>query len=119
MATYTKRALSGSTHGRGVLVVATAIGSGTTIHTASSTTTEGEGDVVTLFALNGDTSSRILVIGWGGTTDPDDLITQTLSSKAGLSLIVADMLIRNSLVIKASADVASKVTIFGYVNRIA
>lgn len=118
MASYSKLKLSGSTDGKGILVAATSIGSGTTIHTAQATTTVGLGDNVTLFAQNNDTVNRILTIGWGGTTDPDDLIIQTIVAKAGLALIVADGFIWNSLIIKAAADVANKVVVHGYVNRI-
>ena len=119
MSTYSKLALSGSTHGKSILVAATAIGSGTTIHTASSTTTDGLGDFITLYAANGHTATLTLVIGWGGTTDPDDLITQDIPPKAGLVLVVADLLLRNSLVVKASAGTGSKIAIHGYANRIA
>lgn len=117
MASFSKLILSGSTDGRGIKVAATAIGSGTTIHTATSDATLP--DLVTLFAINNDASvTRILTIGWGGTTDPDDLIVQSLTSKTGLSLIVADLPLRNSLVIKAACDSANKIIIFGYANRI-
>ncbi len=115
MSTYSKLKLSGSTDGKGVKVAATAIGSGTTIHTAQSGSSL---DLITLFAINSDTATRTLVLGWGGTTDPDDLITQGIPTKSGLSLLVADLPLTNSLVVKASADVANKVIIFGYVNRI-
>ncbi len=116
MSTFSKVVLSGSTDGRGVKVAATAIGSGTTIHTAQASATNP--DLVTLFAENNDTVARILTLGWGGTTDPDDLIVLTLVPKAGLVLLVADLPLRNSLVVKAAADAADKVILFGYVNRI-
>lgn len=119
MTSFTKRALSGSTHGRGIKVTATAIGSGDTIHTASATSTEGEGDLVTLFVYNSDTQTRVLTLGWGGTTDPDDLVKQTIPFQAGLTLVTADMLLRNSLVIKAACDSANKLVVWGYVNRAA
>ncbi len=118
MPTFSKQKLSGSTDGKGILVAATSIGSGTTIHTAQATTTGGLGDNITLFAQNNDTVTRILTIGWGGTTDPDDLIIESISSKSGLALIIADGFLWNSLVIKAAADSASKVVIHGYVNKI-
>ncbi len=116
MSTYSKVFLSGSTDGRGIKVAATSIGSGTTIHTATSDATLP--DLITLFATNSDTVNRILTIGWGGTTSPDDLIVQTLAAQTGLSLIVADLALRNSLVIKASGDSANKLIVWGYVNRI-
>ena len=116
MATYGKEVLSGSTHGRGIKVVATSIGSGTTIHTAqASTTTE---DLITLFAHNDDTEPRTLTLGWGGTSDPDDLIILEIAPQAGLTLVVADLPLRNSLAVLAAADSANKIVIFGSVNRI-
>ncbi len=114
MATYSKTKLSGSTDGKAIKVVATAIGSGTTIHTAQASLL----DLITLFAMNGDTAARTLTVGWGGTTDPDDLITLTLASKSGLVLVAADLPLTNSLVVKAAADVANKVVLFGYVNKV-
>ncbi len=118
MATFTKRALSGSTHGRGIKIAATS-SAGDTVHTASSTSTEGEGDLVTLFAYNSDTAIRTLTLQWGGTSSPDDDIKYAIPPQQGLTLLVPDLLLRNSLVIKAYCDVTNKVTIHGYVNRIA
>jgi hypothetical protein len=118
MATYTKEALSGSTHGRGVLVAATT-SPGTTIHTASSGTTSAGEDVITLFAYNGDTVDRWVVIQWGGTTSPDDDIKLKIPAQSGRTLVAADEILRNSLVIKAYAEVTNKIVISGYANRIA
>lgn len=120
MSTYTRQKLSGSTDGRGIKVAATSIGSGTTIHTASATTTAGLGDLITIFAYNSDTVDRTLTLGWGGTTSPDDLIDIILQPKGGgLILVAADMFLRNSLVVVAAADAANVVTVHGYVSIIA
>jgi hypothetical protein len=119
MSTYKRQKLSGSTDGKGIKVAASAIGSGTIIHTASATTTAGLGDLVTLFAYNSDTVGRMLTLGWGGTTSPDDLIDLLLQPKGGgLILVVADLLLMNSLVIKAAGDAANVITIHGYANVI-
>lgn len=115
---YTKEVLSGSTHGRGILVAATS-SPGTTIHTASTGTTNAGEDIITLYAYNGDTANRTLTIQWGGTTSPDDDIKQIIPPQTGLTLVVADLLLRNTLIIKAWCDVTNKVTIHGTVNRIA
>jgi len=118
MATMSKQTLSGSTNGRGIKVttVSPLDGSDTTIHTAVSGTTDT--DLITLFAYNDDTVTRSLTLGWGGTTDPDDLIIQNIPAQSGLTLLVADLPLRNSLVVVASASVANVIVIFGYVNRI-
>jgi hypothetical protein len=115
---YTKEALSGSTHGRGILVVATAT-PGTTIHTASTGTTSAAEDVIALFAYNSHSSGVVLTVQWGGTTSPDDEIVQLIPSQSGLTLVVADLILRNTLIVKAFAAITNKITIHGYANRIA
>ena len=107
--------LSGSVDGRGIKIVATAIGSGTTIHTAGVATGDGAGDTVSLFCYNSDTVTRILTLGFGGTTSPDDLFTFTLLTVTLLT--IPPLFLRNGLIIKASGDAASKLVIFGYLVR--
>ena len=117
MATVARIPLSGSTHGRGIKVVATAAGSATTIHTAQASTTNV--DVVTLYAHNSSGSAVNLTLTWGGTTDPDDLIRLSVPAASGLTVLVPDMVLRNGLVIGAFAGTANVLTIHGYVNRVA
>lgn len=109
---YTREPLSGSTHGRGIKVAASAT-PGTTIHTGQASTTLT--DVVTLYACNTDTTTRRLTLEWGGTTVPDDNLIFDVPPKATI-LIVADLIIRNSLIVKAFTDTANLVTILGFVN---
>jgi hypothetical protein len=116
VATYAKDKLSGSTDGKGILITATAIGSGTTIHTAQASASLF--DLITLFASNPNATPYVLTIGWGGTTAPDDEIVQTIQGNSGLLLVVADLPLRNSLVVKGATDTGSKVTIFGYITKI-
>lgn len=116
MASYSKGVLSGSTHGRGIKITQTAIGSGDTIHTAVASTTQI--DLVTIFAYNDDAVMRTLTLGWGGTTSPDDLIKVAIQPQAGLTLVVSDLPLRNGLAIKAAASVANVITIHGWVNQI-
>lgn len=108
--------LSGSTHGRGIKVAATA-SSGDTIHTATSSTTDC--DVVTLYAYNSSGSAVNLTLQWGGTTAVDDDIRLAIPATSGLTLVVPDLVLRNSLVIRAYAGTTNVVTIHGYVNRVA
>ena len=116
--TYTVEKLSGSTDGKQIKVTATAIGSGVTIHTATSGS--GDIDLITLYATNNDADgeTRTLCIGWGGTTDPDDLAYFSIPCKDGEVLICERKPIMNSLVIKASADEANDVQISGRVERV-
>jgi hypothetical protein len=113
--TYAKQPLSSSTHGRGIKVttVGPIDGSDTAIHTAVASTTDR--DIVTLWAYNDDTVDRWVEIGWGGTTIPDDVTRQTIPTKAGWVLIEANRILRNSLAIVASAEVANKIVIKGEV----
>lgn len=115
MATYGKQLLSGGTTGKNIKVVATA-SAGTTIHTAVSGTSDL--DEIWLYAMNTDSEDRKLTIEYGGTTSPDDLIEQTITTEAGWTLIVPGLLLQNGLVVKAFAAAANVVVINGYVNRI-
>lgn len=117
MATTVSRIpLSGSTHGRGIKVAATS-SAGTTIHTATSSTTDC--DVVTIYAYNSSASAVNLTLQWGGTTSVDDDIKLSIPATSGLTLVAPDLVLRNSLVIKAYAGTADVVTIHGFANRVA
>lgn len=114
MATFSKQVLSGSTNGRGIEVTATAIGSGTTIHTASSASL----DEIWLYAANQTATAQTLTIGWGATT-AEDTIDILIPGDSGLILVVPGLILTNSLVVRAAATNApDDITIFGYVNRI-
>ena len=110
--TYLRRPLSASTDGRGIKVVQTAT-AGTTIHTAQASATLV--DVVTLIAYNSDTVTRRLTLEWGGATAPDDNLVFDIPAKSTVPLVV-DLLLRNSLVLKAFADAANVVAIFGFIT---
>lgn len=119
MATFSKQILSGSTDGKAIKVAATS-SPGTTIHTASTTTTTL--DEIWLYAQNTDTTDRKLTIQWGGTASPDDDIEYTVKAENGLYLIVPGLILKGNataLVVKAFAATANVITISGYVNRIA
>lgn len=116
--TLEKVALSGgSGHGLPILVAATAIGSGTTIHTATSSTTGY--DEIWLWVSNTHTSAVPLTLGWGGTTDPDHVICNAVSipPNSGPIPIVSGLILRNSLVVKAAGGTTNELLISGYVNR--
>jgi len=118
-ATFTKIPLSGGGNdGLGILVVATAT-TGTTIHTASSTATTV--DELWLYAFNSDTSAINLSIEFGGVTSPKDVIKSAIPAESGLTLICAGLIIQGNAtakIVRAFAGTASKISIFGYVNRI-
>jgi hypothetical protein len=109
---YTREPLSGSTHGRGIKVAATAT-PGTLLHTGQASTTLS--DVVTLYACNTDTVTRRLTLEWGGVTAVDDHLVFDIPPRSTVP-IVLDLVIRNSLVVRAFSDAANVVSIFGFVN---
>ena len=115
MATYAKQLLSGSTNGKGILVVATAT-AGTTIHTAVSGTSDM--DELWIYAVNTHSADIKLTLEWGEATEPDGNIEITVPTESGLMLLVPGLLLQNSLVLKAFAGTASEIVIHGYANRI-
>jgi hypothetical protein len=113
--TVSRIPLSGSTHGRGIKVAATS-SAGDTIHTATASTSDC--DVVTLYAYNSSASAVNLTLQWGGTTAVDDDIKLSIPATSGLTLVTPDMVLRNSLLVKAYAGTTNVVTIHGFVNRV-
>lgn len=114
--TISRIPLSGSTDGKGIKIVATA-SSGTTVHTATSSASDC--DVVTLYAYNSSASAVTLTVQWGGTATPDDDIKLSIPATSGLTLVVPDLAVRNSVVIRAYAGTTNVVMIHGYANRVA
>jgi len=109
-----KDKLSGSTDGLGILVVATAT-AGTLIHTAVTGTTNF--DEVWLWAYNSHTSAVKLTIEYGGVTVPNNTIKKVIPADSGFYLVLPGLVLQNALVIRAFADTASKVVVYGYVNK--
>lgn len=110
---YTLTLLSGSTDGRGIKVAADAT-PGTTIHTAASGATYF--DRIWLWGCNTHSSDLLLTLEWGGTTDPDDLYKITVPATDTI-LVAPGWILRNSLVVKAFAATANKITLRGHVIR--
>ena len=122
MATFTKLALqpAGTTgDGLGLTVVATAT-AGTAIHTASTTATTI--DEIWLYAVNTHSSAVTLTIEFGGVSVTKDIIQQSIAaSPSGLVLVCAGLILQGNAtpkVVRAFAGTASKIEIFGFVNRI-
>lgn len=121
MAAYSKNILSGSTNGRGIAVVATTT-LGTTIHATGISASVY--DEIWLYANNTHSSAVTLTVEFGGATVTSDLIQTSIgATPSGLVLICAGLLLRGTgaaaTTVTAFASVASKIEIFGYVNRIA
>lgn len=109
---YTREPLSGSTHGRGIKVAATAT-PGTLLHTGQVSTTLT--DVLTLYVCNTDTVTRRIWFEWGGTTSVDDHLIFDIPAKSTVC-VIPDLIIRNSLVVRAFAEAANVLSVFGFVN---
>lgn len=116
--TVSNELLSGSTNGLAVKVTGTGTGSSVTVHTAISGTTSY--DLVTLWAQNNDADgeTRTLTVEFGGTTDPDNLIVVPVPCKVGPVLVCTRLPLRNGLAVKAFADEANDVQVYGEVQRV-
>jgi len=115
MATYSKELLSGSTEGKGILVVADAT-AGTLIHTAVAGTTDI--DEIWLYAVNTHSADIKLTLEWGEATEPNGNIEITVPAEEGLMLLVPGLLLQGGNIVKAFAGTASEIVIHGYVNKI-
>jgi hypothetical protein len=119
MATFTKVALSGSTQGKAIKVVATA-SSGTTIHATG--TSSSIIDEIWLYAYNSSTGPIALTIQFGGTTAVDNDIKIDIPPASGLTLVVPGLMLTGTgaaaNTIRAYAATANVLTLSGYVNRI-
>lgn len=116
MSTYTKQFLTSSDNGEPILVAATSGGgSGTAVSVAHSTLI----DEHWIYAQNTHSSALELVIEFGGTTSPDNLIIQTIQPKSGLILVVPGLPLSNSKPVTAyCAGGANKITLSGFKNQI-
>ena len=118
MATYSKQYLTGGAADGTGIKLAVDSGTYTTVHTTSGTASNI--DEIWLYASNTDTSDIKVTLKFGGTDDPDDIIEVTVGAEAGLVLLVPGLILKGgSLVLLGAAATASKVSVFGYVNRIA
>ena len=116
MATFTKHKLSGSTDGKGIKISSNTAGAGVTVHTAVEGTTDF--DEIWLYAYNSDVSSVNITVEYGGTTSPDNTITQSVPAQSGLYLLIPGFPLQNSAVVSAYASKVNVVCMYGFVNRI-
>jgi|ERR671915_800204 hypothetical protein len=117
MATFDKAKLSASTDGAGVKIAAIAA-SGTVIHTSATGTGDNRFDEIFLWGVNTATASRKLTLEWGGTTNPDNRIEQTLPSREGLQPLAPGLILQNAKVVRGFATAANVIVVYGYVNKI-
>ena len=116
MATVSKDKLSGSTDGKGILVIATST-PGTAVHTAVAGTGADNYDELWLWAMNTDTVARKLNLELGGTT-VGFIDEVTIQPESGFVLVVPGFVLQNAAAIAAFASVASVVNLHGFINKI-
>lgn len=118
MATYSRAILSGSTSGRPIKIVPTST-PGTTIHTAQAGASAW--DEIYVWVTNTSASAVTLTTEFGGTTDPDDLMTKACSIPANSPPIpiITGQNLNGGLVVKMFAGTANVLVATGYVNKIA
>lgn len=107
--------LSGSTDGMPIPVVATGT-PGTLIHVAGSLGF----DEVYLFASNVSAIDVVLIVEWGGVSDPGDHLVHEMALPANSAPypISAGLRIKNGRSIRAFCSSASAVNITGWVNSV-
>jgi len=120
MATFSKQILSGSTNGRGIAVAATAT-LGTTIHATGTSATIL--DEIWLYANNIHSAAVTLTVEFGGATTTSDLIQISIpATPSGLYLVCGGLILKGTgsaaTTVTAFAGTASKIELFGFVNRI-
>lgn len=113
--TMTQAFLSSSDAGEGILVAAVQPidGSDTAIHTVDTIDAD-EYDEIILYATNNDTVTRTVQIGFGD-DEAKDIIQASIPSKAGLAVIVPDLILGSAKIIVAAAEVTNVVVIHGKV----
>lgn len=113
----TRIGLSESTDGRPIEVVRTAT-AGTLIHTADIDSSTY--DKIHLWASNGNSSTEVVVLEWGGVTNADDRVYNSVAANTTVE-IAAGWVIRGNaapLDIRAYSTTTNKVNIVGYVDRL-
>jgi hypothetical protein len=114
--TWAKSELTGAADGKGIKVVAIAT-AGTLIHTAGAVTGDDNYDEIYLDCSNSDVVERELTLEWGGVAAPDNNLFHRIPARSTIR-VVGGLVLQNSLVARAFADVANVLSIHGFVNKI-
>jgi len=111
----TRKKLSGSTNGKGILVTGTATGASQTVHAVSANQ-----DELHIWATNADlVNDYAVVIEMAGTTDPQDTIKRTIPAGNTLKVVDGITLSNSAGTVKAwGVTTGSKISLFGHVNEI-
>ena len=109
--------LSGQTNGKNIKITATTNGGANTIHTVASGTTTLEFLTIEACHVDSANATTKLTLLVGGTTEPDDVITIDMDHGAGAVVVQDKRLMQNGVTIKAYAQHASHIVIYGYYQR--
>ena len=125
MATFSKEYLSTSTLGEPTLMTSTTAGSPTPIYvTGTSGTVEDE---LWLYAANSHSADVEMILFFGYATGsvptaPADTLYQTITTKAGMTLVIPGLVVTGSGSATPSVSAydvtGSVINVWGYVNRI-
>ena len=125
MATFSKEYLSTSTLGEPTLMTSTTAGSPTPIHVTGTSGT-GE-DELWLYASNSHSADVEMILFFGYATGsvptaPADTLYQTITTKAGMTLVIPGLVVTGSgsatTSVSAYDVTGSVINVWGYVNRI-
>lgn len=102
---------SGLTDGQALKITQTAT-AGNTFHTADASAK----DHIFMWAINRDTVNRTLTIELGGATAPDQNVPVVVEPNVPTPVLIGAVL-TNSKTVKAFADAANVISVWGEVNR--
>lgn len=109
--------LSGQTDGKNILITATTSGGAQTIHTVATGTATLEFLTIEACHVDSANATTKLTLLVGGTTVPNDVITIDMDHGVGAVVIQDKRLMQNGVIVKAYAQHASHVVIYGYYQR--
>jgi len=111
-----KRKLTASLIGDAILVTET-YGTGTLIHTSTSSTSYGTYDEIWLWAYNDSTADVTLTVQYGGTEAYQTFVVN-IPNRCGLVPIIPGLLLQASGTINAYASEENVITISGFVHAL-
>lgn len=119
MPNYTKLHFSGSTGGNVVAIYATST-PGTTIHTATSSTTADSYDEIYLWASSTLARATQFTVWIGNSNSKDDAINVVVPAAYGGPIqVLPGLPVQATRVVQATCADAGYINVFGFVNRIA
>lgn len=107
--------LSGSTNGRPIAIAAT-MTPGTLIHQSLNQSGINIGHQIYLSATNLDSADHVLTIQFGGTSTSDEILIKVPAGTQVQNILNGDNFINNGVIVRAFADSANKINVYGMIN---